>query len=112
MRYVLLFAAAIVLAGLTATPPVRADEPRFNLAIKDHRFEPTEIEVPAGRKFELLVVNEDKTAEEFESKSLHREKIIPGGGQAVLTLGPLKPGRYEFFGEFNPKTARGFIVAK
>lgn len=105
--------AAIVTTALMAAPVIAfAQTPSFSIAIKDHKFDPAELEVPAGKKFELKVQNMDKSAEEFESKDLHREKVIPGGGQATLTLGPLKPGRYEFFGEFNPKTARGTIVAK
>jgi hypothetical protein len=38
--------------------------------------------------------------------------VIPGGQQAAIFIGPLRPGSYEFFGDFNPKTARGHIVAK
>jgi hypothetical protein len=79
---------------------------------QDHKFQPTEIEIPAGKKIELIVKNEDSTPEEFESTRLKREKVIPGGQQITVSMGPLKPGRYEFFGEFNPKTARGHIVAK
>ncbi len=105
-------AAAFAVALLAAPTLGFAQTPSFTLTIKDHQFDPKELTVPAGQKFELKVVNQDKTPEEFESKDLHREKVVPGGGQISLTLGPLKPGRYEFFGEFNPKTARGHIVAK
>jgi hypothetical protein len=89
-----------------------AQEPTYTLVIRDHRFQPAEIEVPAGQKITLLVKNEDTTPEEFESHQLKREKVIPGGKEITLSVGPLKAGRYEFFGEFNPKTARGYIVAK
>jgi plastocyanin len=89
-----------------------AQEATYTLVIKDHRFQPTEIELPAGQKITLLVKNEDPTPEEFESKELKREKVIPGGQQATVNIGPLKPGKYEFFGDFNPKTARGHIVVK
>ena len=106
-------AVATALAATACTAPAfAADTGPFVLTIKDHVFVPAELEVPAGQKFELRVINQDKTAEEFESKDLHREKVIPGGGSILLTLGPLKPGSYEFYGEFNPKTARGKIVAR
>ncbi len=88
------------------------EEPTFNLTIRDHRFEPSQLDVPAGVKIKLIVKNADATAEEFESNELRREKVIPGGKQAIIFIGPLKPGSYEFFGDFNPKTARGHIVAK
>jgi len=91
---------------------VAAQETTYTLVIKDHRFQPTEIEIPAGQKIALIVKNDDPTPEEFESTELRREKVVPGGQQVTVYIGPLKPGRYEFFGDFNPKTARGHIVAK
>ena len=53
-----------------------------------------------------------RRAEEFESHSLSREKVIPGGAKATIFIGPLKPGRYEFVGEFHEATAKGAVVAK
>jgi len=91
---------------------IAAQEPSYTLVIKNHRFEPTEIEIPAGQKIALIVKNDDPTPEEFESTELRREKVVPGGKQVIVYIGPLKPGRYEFFGDFNPKTARGHIIAK
>mgnify|MGYP001070395433 FL=1 len=68
--------------------------------------------MPAGKKVKLLVSNLDSTPEEFESHELNREKVIAGNGKATIYIGPLSPGRYPFFGEFNEKTARGVIVAE
>lgn len=95
-----------------AAAPALAQEPTFVLRIVDHKFIPTELEVPAGVKIKLVVKNEDATAEEFESIPLRREKVIAGKSEGVVYVGPLSPGRYEFFGDFNPKTARGFLVVK
>jgi len=89
-----------------------AQEPTYTLTIKDHQFQPSEIEIPAGQKIALIVKNNDSTPEEFESTELRREKVVAGGEQITVYIGPLKPGKYEFFGDFNPKTARGHIVAK
>ena len=91
---------------------VQAQEATFALVIKDHKFQPTEIEIPAGQKIALTVKNDDPTPEEFESTELRREKVVAGGEQITVYIGPLKPGKYEFFGDFNPKTARGHIIAK
>ena len=98
-------------AGYPAAESLAADEP-YTLTIKDHRFEPAQLEVPAGKKLKLLVKNLDATPEEFESHDLKREKVIAGKGQATINIGPLKPGSYKFFGEFHPKTAQGQIIAK
>jgi len=92
--------------------PVMAETPEFRIVIKDHRFDPTELAIPAGQKVKLVVENQDPTPEEFESYDFNREKIVPGNGRIVVYVGPLKPGKYEFFGEFNPQTARGWLVAK
>ena len=91
---------------------VCAAEPEIRLVLKDHRFSPAEVTAPAGQRVRLVIENADATPEEFESYALNREKIVPAGGKIVVYVGPLKPGRYEFFGEFNPKTARGWLVVQ
>lgn len=73
---------------------------------------PSELQIPAGQKVRLVVDNQDPTPEEFESYSLNREKIIPGNAKATIFIGPLKPGTYEFFGEFHQETAQGKIIVK
>ena len=84
----------------------------YKIVIREHRFVPAKLVVPANTKFKLLVVNEDKTPEEFESHELKREKIVTGKGKITVLLGPLKPGSYPFFGEFHMKTAQGVLVVK
>ena len=101
----------LFVAALLATSALAAD-PEFKLVIKDHRFEPAELVVPAGQKIKLIVDNQDATPEEFESHSLKREKVIAGKSAASIFIGPLKPGSYPFVGEYNEKTAKGVIVAK
>ncbi len=92
---------------------VAADQPTsFDLTIKDHRFEPAELHVPANKRIELTVKNSDPTPEEFESPALKAEKIIPGGSSAIVRLRAMKPGRYAFFGEYHEDTAKGTIVAE
>ena len=87
-------------------------DPEFSLVIRDHRFEPTEVRVPAGKKFKLVIDNQDATPEEFESKELKREKVIAAKSKGSLFIGPLKPGKYPFVGEFHEKTAKGVIIAE
>lgn len=86
----------------------------FTLTIKNHAFEPKEIRLPAGKKIRLLVVNQDATPAEFESKSLQREKVIPGKSTGIVNLGPLKPGRYDFVEEYHETEApaQGTIVVE
>lgn len=103
---------ALSAAGLLVTVAAHAADPEVTLVIKDHRFEPAEVKVPSGQKVKLIVDNQDSTPEEFESHSLNREKVIPGGQKATIFIGPLKPGRYSFYGEYNEKTAQGVVIAE
>ena len=56
--------------------------------------------------FRLLVENRDATPEEFESYALNREKVVAPGSTAIIYVGPLSAGRYEYFGDFNPTSER------
>lgn len=89
-----------------------AADAEFTLTIRDHQFTPAELTVPAGKKVRLLIDNQDATPEEFESHELNREKVIPGKAKLPVFIGPLKPGRYPYVGEFNAKTAHGVIIAQ
>ena len=106
-RLLLLLGVALFAAG-----GLHAQESEVRIVIRDHKFEPAEITVPAGTKLKLVIDNQDATAEEFESYELNREKVVPAKGQVTLFVGPLKPGRYPFFGDFHKETAKGALVAK
>lgn len=100
-----LFALLPMLAG--------AAEPQtYTLTLRNHRFVPAQLVIPANTKVKLLIVNEDATPEEFESHELNREKIVTGKGRITVFVGPLKPGKYPFFGEFHMDTAQGVLVAR
>ena len=103
--------AAAVYCLLAASVAV-ADDATFKLTIRDHRFEPAELVVPAGQKIKLEIKNMDATPEEFESYELNREKVVPAKATVVIFVGPLKPGRYPFFGDFNKDTAKGVLIVK
>jgi plastocyanin len=103
---------AVALAAGAFVAPVLATEPESLLVIRNHRFEPAELKVPAGQRVKLVVHNQDATPEEFESHSLNREKIVPAGAKVVIYIGPLTPGRYEFYGEYNEATAKGAVIAE
>ncbi len=89
-----------------------AAEPEVLLVIKNHKFEPAELKVPVGQRIKLVVHNQDGTPEEFESHDLNREKIVPPGAKATIFIGPLKPGRYTFVGEYHEASATGVVVAE
>jgi hypothetical protein len=110
-RMVRILGGAILLVSLGALAPARADAPKVALALQNHQFVPAELAIPANTKVELVISNRQQTPAEFESSSLHREKVVPPGATASVFVGPLDPGKYEFFDDFNSQT-RGHLVVK
>ena len=102
----------VAVCWLLAMSAAVADDAAFRLTIRNHRFEPAELVVPAGQKIKLEIDNQDATPEEFESHELNREKVVPAKATVAIFVGPLKPGRYPFFGDFNKGTAKGVLIAK
>ena len=98
----LIIAAAII-------PAVAADA-QVSITIRDHKFVPSDVPAPAGVKVELVIKNEQPVNAEFESTVLHREKIVQPGGQISVFVGPLDPGSYDFFDDFNPATTGRLVV--
>jgi plastocyanin len=108
-RAALLWASALVAAVALAA---NAQDAELTLVIRSHRFEPAELKVPANQRIKLTVHNQDTSAEEFESHALNREKVVPAGSKVTLYIGPLKPGRYPFVGEYHETTAKGVVIAE
>jgi heme/copper-type cytochrome/quinol oxidase subunit 2 len=97
----------------SATLAAAADAPpQLALTLDQHRFTPEELRVKANTPFILILTNKDKEDEEFEIAALRIEQIVAGGKTLPLKMPALKPGTYEFVGEFHEKTAKGRIVAE
>ncbi|WP_188609407.1 cupredoxin domain-containing protein [Chelatococcus reniformis] len=85
---------------------------QIEVVLKDHVFTPSQIRVPAGKRTQLLIKNQDPTADEFDSSALKVEKVVGGNSEGVVRLRELDPGTYPFMGEFNPTTAQGVVIAE
>src|SRR4029077_21294920 len=99
-------------AAAALAPPAQADDPSFSLTLKDHKFTPAELTIPANKRVRLVVKNLDPTPAEFESDDFKAEKIIHAGREVSLTIGPLKPGTYEFHDEYNEAASKSRLTAK
>jgi plastocyanin len=110
MKRFTFLASALLMASVLLPGAAMAAE--YTLVLKNHRFEPSELMVPAGKRVKLVIDNRDATAEEFESHDLRREKIVPGNSKGVVWVGPLPAGKYHFYGEFHEDTAQGNLIAK
>jgi plastocyanin len=83
-----------------------------SITIRGHKFEPSELHVPAGKTILLTVINADPLSEEFDSPALKVEKVIAGNSQGIVRVAPLNPGTYEFVGEYHEETAKGRVIAE
>lgn len=96
-------AAALFCCLALAGARVHADSTgTYSLEISDAGFSPAAVHIPAGQKVQLHVTNTRKLPSEFESFALNREKVVPPGGSITVWIGPLNPGHYSFFDDFNP----------
>ncbi len=107
-----MFKKLIISLAILSSMGHAAESREIEIKIINHHFVPNVIKIESGVNSKLIVHNEDKTIEEFESHDLKREKIIPPGKKVVIALKPMKPGTYAFFGEFNQKTAQGKIIVE
>jgi plastocyanin len=111
IRRILILSAALLAIG-SAVIDAAAAESEVLLVIREHRFDPAEVKVPANQRVRLVVHNQDASAEEFDSHLLNREKVVPAQSKVTIFIGPLKPGRYPFVGEYHEATAKGVVVAE
>ena len=105
------FALALAIALPVAASAAAAAEHTVVLTLKNHRYEPAAINVPAGRKIHVHLINQDGAMEEFDSNDLRVEEDVTPHGATDFTVGPLKPGTYAFMGEAHPATATGRFTA-
>jgi hypothetical protein len=104
--------AAIGLLSVAAIGAANAQSAEIQLSYKDKKFDPAEIGAPANTPIVIKLRNLDAKPMEFESKTLHIEKVVAGSSDATINVRAQKPGRYEFVDEYNEKTARGALVVK
>jgi Cupredoxin-like domain len=101
------------IASLAAVGAARAENAvEIALSYKDKKFDPPEISAPANTPIVIKFRNLDREAMELESDTLRIEKVVAAGKDATIKIRAQKPGRYEFFDEYNEKTARGALVVK
>ena len=112
MIYLVKYIKCYLVVSIFFGSALAKDTQDIEIAIENHKFTPSLLEVKAGNKIRLIVTNKDETTEEFESIDLKREKIVPGRSTVHVVLAPLEKGEYRFFGDFHQDTAQGLIIAK
>ena len=98
----LLFVGATALIG-ASFPALGAETFRSTIVIKDHKFEPAELKLPADKWIVLTVDNQDATPEEFEFERAQgreghprrlegRRPFRPVNGRPLSFLRRVQPG--------------------
>ena len=100
----------VLAGGFGPVSAARADTPTYTLTFRaDGTFEPTRLEVLAGR-FKIVLVNESTEAVEFESLPLRKEKVLGPGVSSFVVLSLSRPGEYPFFDDFHPQVKGTLVV--
>ena len=107
----LTLAALCAIAVLPISPSQGQQATEVQVTYSKGQFQPSELRAPADKPITVRVKNLDAKAMEFESKALRVEKVVAANSEGVINVRPLKPGRYEFYDDFNEK-ARGALVVQ
>lgn len=107
----LILAALCAIATLQASPSRAQQATEIHLTYSKGQFQPSQVSAPADKPISLRVKNLDAKAMEFESTSLRVEKVVAAGSEGIINVRALKPGRYEFYDDFNDK-ARGALTVQ
>jgi heme/copper-type cytochrome/quinol oxidase subunit 2 len=107
----LTLAALCAVAMLQVSPSLAQQATEIQVTYSKGQFQPSEVRAPADKPITFRVKNLDAKAMEFESKSLRVEKVVAANSEGVINVRALKPGRYEFYDDFNDK-ARGALTVQ
>ena len=100
--------AVAILAG---SPSQAQQATEVHVTYSKGAFQPSELRAPPDKPVAIRVKNLDAKAMEFESTSLRVEKVVAANSEGVINVRALKPGRYEFYDDFNAK-ARGALTVQ
>ena len=101
----------VILLALNLAPiSASAQLAQYQITFKPNgTFEPSQLEVAAGR-FRIMLVNESDEAVEFESLRLRQEKGLGPGVTSSIVLTLSRPGNYPFFDDFHPQQQGVLVV--
>lgn len=107
----LTLAAACAVALLQVSPSQAQQATEIQVTYSKGQFQPAEVRASADKPITIRIKNLDAKAMEFESSSLRVEKVVAANSEGIISVRALKPGRYEFYDDFNEK-ARGALIVQ
>jgi plastocyanin len=111
MIFATLGAVAAAVALLPGAPTQAQQATVVQVTYANNSFQPSEVRAPADTPIVVRIKNLDGKAMEFESRSLRVEKVVAAKSEGLINVRPLKPGRYEFFDDFND-SMRGALTVQ
>jgi Cupredoxin-like domain len=109
MRQLIFAALCAITVGQARANAQQATE--IQVTYSNGQFQPSEVQAPADRPVVLRVKNLEAKAIEVESETLRIEKVVAANSDGIINVRALKPGRYEFYNDFNEK-ARGALTVQ
>jgi heme/copper-type cytochrome/quinol oxidase subunit 2 len=106
-----ILALVCAMFALAGSPAQAQQAIEIQLTYSKGQFQPTEVRAPADKPISFRIKNLDAKAMEFESKSLRVEKVVAANSEGIVNVRALRPGRYEFYDDFNEK-ARGALTVQ
>ena len=82
----------------------------IDLEIKDGKIYPANVEMPAGQKVEVRLMNSQKTRIELVGDAPDREVEAKPGITTKFMVGPLRAGNYDVFDKSHPDVRATIIV--
>ena len=107
----LTLAAICAIAILPVSPSQAQQATEVQVSYSNGQFQPSELRAPADKPIAVRVKNLDAKAMEFESKSLRVEKVVAAKSEGAINVRALKPGKYDFFDDFN-QANRGTLIVE
>jgi len=98
--------------ALAASSAIAAEEPVFEIEMRDGVIIPSRLEVPAKTRFKIVIKNTGTVPAEFESRELRKETVVPAGSTATMIIRTLDPGEYHFFDDFQAAAPPAVLIAK
>jgi plastocyanin len=80
------------------------------LQAENSSWAPGNYVVGQGANIELKVVNRDQTQHSFTLQGGSVSKIVPSGGQVLVTFAAPGPGKYRFWCKYQQQEMQGWIT--
>lgn len=108
-------ARSAILAALFWAAPLAAaavELPTYTIELNNGVMTPMRLEVSAGTRFKIVLINSGTEPAEFESLRLRKEKVLAPGVTSFVVINGLAAGEYSFFDDFHLSAGEGAIVAR